>query len=418
MKKSLLFIFLFATNLMAQPPQRQAIDADETGDELYQRSIMGKVEVETPRSQLTTKDLTGKLKTLSDRFVQCDQTGAVMEFVVSDVHSKFKDNSFMLSFPELASSYFGVSPAYAKKVPKFNPKKDNINNFRLGTINQHARIVSMLNKRGNKALDMYDFGFVKVSENVKIEDYMNYQEAVIQGEPMEYLTGALPREGEIGLKHLLSAQQVNIPYKIEFGDVISWNERDGVFLVELLLLDGEARYCHVTELLTANSWYLKVPFTIFANGMNGRNGRNGLSGTNGINKSTYTDKKGVTHTINGTCGTRGGNGENGTDGGNGGTVLLYLDDNMLSDMVRVNTAAGLGGKGGRGGSGGVHGVGSGCLGVAPRGLDGRDGSNGKPGESAIISVPVAQIKAASEKLPTITDLPYLKFNYPVNQKKK
>ena len=418
MKKSLLLIIIVATNMMAQPPQRQEIDADETGDELYQKSIMGKVEVEVAKSQIRTKDLTGMLKTLSDKYVQTNDTGAVVGFNVSNSYTKFTDNSLSISFPELAGSYSGSAPAYAKRVPKFNIKKDNINNYRLGFINQRARTVTMLNKRGNKSIDMTEFEFTKISENVRIDKYEKYQMAVIEGRPIKYLNGEIPMSGEIGLRHIESSQQVDIPYTITFGSSINWYEKNGVFVAELILIDNNARYCHVTELTTGNSWYLKLPFKIFANGHDGQNGRNGYSGVNGINKSTYTDKKGVTHTIYGTCGSPGGDGGNGTNGGNGGFVLVYLDDNILSDMVIINTVAGKGGKGGIGGSGGVHGAGSGCVGVAPRGADGRDGSDGKPGGSAVISIPAAEIKAVSEKLETTTYLPYLRINYPEVQKKK
>ena len=412
----LLLALLFAAGTMAQPPQRQDIDVDETEEDIMNQRQMGNIEI-VQATEEANKSLNSVLKSLSEPYVKMDEGGTITEFTVSPTVQKLKDRSLSISFPELASSYIGHDIKWLKKPQRFNPRKDDINNFYLVPMAGEYRVV-MKNKRG-KECDMSEFRLVPLNDRTFTSQTVEkHQYAWIKGDPEQYITRVIPTNGEVGLKYLPTGEQVNIPYSIRFGNHVDWQEKDGVFVAEQILVNGNVRYCHLTELRTGTTWYLTIPFTINANGRNGRDGRDGSNGISGMNTYSYTDKKGVKHTVKGTCGTAGGNGTNGENGTNGGHILVYLDKNLSQDVVTITNKAGKGGRGGSAGIGGTHGQGSGCTGRAPNGYPGRSGSGGKPGVSKVIRIIADPIRQMHAKYELSVTSPCLYIQFPEQKSRR
>ncbi|MBQ7192269.1 MAG: hypothetical protein IJS00_05295 [Paludibacteraceae bacterium] len=410
---AVLLLIFSAGYAVAQPPKKQTVDVS-ANENIQNKTLYGNIEVQNKEDKTS---LGKALSSLILSVVKRNAKGEIEQFVLDKGRTITDDYSAMLTFPDLHESYIVNYIYEQKKYPKFNMKKDDINQFVLRKAKDGWDYSLAVKNRKGKIVLMSDFLIGSVSSNVLVTGEISDGSltAKFHGKSTDYLTGKIPTKGSLHLQLSKSSVATDVPYQITFPNEIGWYGTNGVFVVEKAS-EFKGQYCRVTELLSARSWYARYPLTINASGKNGSNGRNGYSGANGINSYSYKDKNGNYHTINGTCGSRGGNGGDGEDGDDGGNIIVYLDNTMLKTDVTLLSNGGKGGSGGRGGSGGVHGAGSGCYGVAASGANGRNGKDGKKGEYHLIPIDAAPIKDLHKRVTVYTHEPSISLYRTVKKK--
>lgn len=368
----------------AQIPVRQTSDLEADMKNVFSdKRKMGNYEIIKTSTGTTARSTNVRIKKMRDAYCSVDSKGKVTQLNMNNI--KFYDNSLYLTFPGIPKDKVGtISWPYQKKMLKFNPKQDDIENFRINLSERNDVKISVL-KKNEKRMDPEQFGLFPITEHFYFpKGESDIQQITHSYTPFDYLDGRVPFHGIFMLAHPKSNEYVEIPFTISFSNRIDWMGKDGVFVVRYLKIINGKRYCHVRELRSGFSKIVMFPFTINANGVKGKDGEKGMDGISGIDAITVTNKDGSTTTIKGICGTRGFNGYDGEDGGDAGNILVILDDRMKKTDVTIQTEGGKGGRGGAGGIGGRHGNGSGCLGSAPNGMDGADGRDGKGGEQEIL----------------------------------
>ncbi|MCR4665068.1 MAG: hypothetical protein K5660_06855 [Paludibacteraceae bacterium] len=367
-----------------QIPVRQTSDLEADMQSVFSdKRKMGNVEIVKSSTGKTNRSTNVKIKAMRDKWCKVDKNGKITQITMSK--NELKDYSLFITFPGIPTENVGRTYwPNQKKMLKFNPKQDNIENFRLNPANPRNIKLSVL-KKNEKRMDKDQFGIFPVSKHFHFPEGVSGVEQIVHSySPFDYLEGRIPFNGEFLLSHRKSEKHVEIPFMVSFANRISWNGKDGIFVVKFLKRLNGQNYCHVVEIRSGYSQIVTCPFVIDASGINGKDGEKGTDGISGMDSFTITNKDGTTTTINGSCGTRGYNGENGENGENAGNVLVILDDRMKKVDVSIITKGGKGGKGGAGGQGGKHGNGSGCFGYAPSGVPGANGKDGKDGEQEVI----------------------------------
>ncbi len=381
---TIIILSLVAYQGYAQVPVRQTSDLEPDMQNVFSdKRKMGNVEIVKTSTGKTIRSTNLRIKQLRDRYCNVDNNGRITD--IKPLKIKFEDKSLFISFPGIPKDKVGkIMWPRQKKMLKFNPKQDNIENFRINMENPNGLKISVL-KDNEKRMAPEQFGLFPVSKHFHFpKGVSGIQQIVHSYSPFDYLEGRIPFGGMFMLAHQKSGEYVEIPFLVSFSNRIEWIGRDGVFVVRFLKKVNGKRFCHVRELRSGHSQIVTLPFVINACGEKGADGKDGIDGIDGMDAVTVVNKDGSTTTIKGICGTRGFNAESGEDGGNGGNVLVILDNRMKKTDVSIITDGGKGGRGGRGGKGGKHGNGSGCFGSAPNGSDGADGHDGNAGEQEII----------------------------------
>lgn len=378
----------------AQIPVRQTSDLEADMQNVFtDKRKMGDVEIVKTSTGKTARSTNVNIKAMRDKWCQVDRNGKITQITMSK--NAVKDHSLYISFPGIPK--WNVGRTYwpnQTKMLKFNPKQDNIENFRINPADPRNLKLSVL-KKNEKRMDKGQFDIFPVSKHFQFREGSKSVEQLIHSYgPFDYLEGRIPFEGEFLLAHRKSGKHVEIPFTVSFSNYISWKGRDGIFVVKHLKRLKGKNYCQVVEIRSGYSQVVSYPFVLDASGMKGKDGAKGIDGINGINSITVVNKDGTTTTIKGICGTRGYNGEDGEDGKDGGNVLVILDDRMKKVDVSILTDGGKGGRGGAGGVGGVHGAGSGCFGSAPNGAPGANGKDGNEGEQEILRTDVKILEPA------------------------
>lgn len=399
---NIVLLSLIALAGYAQVPVRQTSDLEADMQNVFSdKRKMGNVEIVKTSTGTTARSTNVRIKQMRDVYCTVDGKGKITGLKVPKI--TFHDNSLYLTFPGIPKDKVGRTPwPSQKKMLKFNPKQDDIENFRINLGKRNDVKISVL-KKNEKRMDPEQFGIFPITEHFHFpKSESDIKQITHSYTPFDYIDGTVPQKGMFMLAHQKSNEYVEIPFVVSFSNRIDWVGKDGVFVVRFLKKMNGKKLCHVRELKTGFSKVLTFPFTINAKGKTGADGAKGMDGISGMDAVTVTNKDGSTTTIKGICGTRGYNGKDGEDGGDAGNVLVILDDRMKKTDITIVTDGGKGGRGGAGGLGGRHGNGSGCFGSAPSGLPGADGRDGKDGEQEILRTEASVLEPAFDSSNTVS----------------
>ena len=402
MKKYIVSILcLAAVTVVAQPPQRQESDLDESHEQLFDKKKMGNVEVVRDGKAVNINDPIFKLEKS-----YTEGSGKTIDrFLIGNSNGFITDKSLSISMSSTPGKHHKLAKKQ-KKLATFNPKKDKIESYIIESHSDGGKEIKVINKLG-KYCDMSDFRLEPISTNITKKMVAGYPNAcAILGSSEDYASGRMPSQIKFRLVHVPSGLSTEITYTVKLYTYVSDRGADKAYVIEKLNNCG-GKYCRVTDMGAAVSWVLPYPLKVDVSGKDGAPGRNGMNGFNGMNAYDWTDKNGKKHHVNGTCGRAGGHGGNGGDGQNGGHAVLYIDKQLYTSDFTVECSGGAGGRAGYGGAGGMHGLGSPCgYGSAPRGVDGVAGSPGSYGGQKKVLVDKKLIEEMNTNYKLILSLPY------------
>ena len=248
------FILLLVCALAcAQPPQRQTLDLDETGDELFDKARMGNVEIVTPEEKVIKVNTV--LFDMKEQYADWDRNGNVTK-LKPQTEPTF-DNSFRFYFPQLTEDQYGWKYNY-KQCVRFNPSKDDINHYYL--IGMHDNFTIVVLNNDNIPVDMSPFTISANVDNMTIVNGSIYMEQCIaaksKGNPLSYIHGELPQEGSLTLTHQPTGQTTTVPYLISFFDYqyVTSNE---AYVIQKI----DDKHCRCVELGLGGQKYMRYPIT-------------------------------------------------------------------------------------------------------------------------------------------------------------